>query len=100
MQTYLCLIYTDVYFFVTGNPPPQFKWLKDGVPITELSTDPFYKIISAKLEDKGSYRCLATNKIGSILSEEIKVIVACMYLNFKINFHFCNVEKTYLRRLC
>ncbi|XP_060530016.1 protein sidekick isoform X3 [Cylas formicarius] len=61
-----------------GNPPPQFKWLKDGMPITEFSTDPFYKIISAKHEDGGSYRCIAANKIGSILSEEIKIIVAYM----------------------
>ncbi|XP_048522895.1 protein sidekick [Dendroctonus ponderosae] len=61
-----------------GNPAPQFKWLKDGNPITEFSTDPFYKIISAKLEDGGSYRCIASNKIGSILSEELKIIVAYM----------------------
>ncbi|XP_066157107.1 protein sidekick isoform X3 [Euwallacea fornicatus] len=61
-----------------GNPAPQFKWLKDGAAITEFSTDPFYKIISAKLEDGGSYRCIASNKIGSILSEEIKIVVAYM----------------------
>ncbi|XP_030753162.1 protein sidekick isoform X1 [Sitophilus oryzae] len=61
-----------------GNPPPQFRWLKDGVPITEFSTDPFYKIISAKHEDGGSYRCIASNKIGSIISEEIRIIVAYM----------------------
>uniref|UniRef100_A0A6P7F6S0 Protein sidekick n=1 Tax=Diabrotica virgifera virgifera TaxID=50390 RepID=A0A6P7F6S0_DIAVI len=61
-----------------GNPPPQFRWMKDGVFITELSTDPFHKIFSAKLEDGGSYRCIAANKIGSILSEEIKIIVAYM----------------------
>ncbi|KAJ8966484.1 hypothetical protein NQ317_018469 [Molorchus minor] len=65
-------------FVVAGNPSPQFRWLKDGIPITELSTDPFYKIISAKNEDGGSYRCIAANKIGSILSEEIKIIVAYM----------------------
>ncbi|KAG5875405.1 hypothetical protein JTB14_028475, partial [Gonioctena quinquepunctata] len=61
-----------------GNPSPQFRWLKDGLPLTELSTDPFYKIISAKLDDGGSYRCIAANKIGSILSEEIKIVVAYM----------------------
>ncbi|VEN34548.1 unnamed protein product, partial [Callosobruchus maculatus] len=61
-----------------GNPSPQFRWLKDGKSISELSTDPFYKIISAKLEDSGSYRCIAASKIGSILSEEIKITVAYM----------------------
>ncbi|KAJ8914572.1 hypothetical protein NQ315_010036 [Exocentrus adspersus] len=64
--------------YLYGNPSPQFRWLKDGVSITELSTDPFYKIISAKYEDGGSYRCIASNKIGSILSEEIRIIVAYM----------------------
>ncbi|XP_063923423.1 protein sidekick isoform X2 [Zophobas morio] len=61
-----------------GNPSPQFRWLKDGVPITEFSTDAYYKIFSASQKDEGSYRCTASNKIGSILSEEIKILVAYM----------------------
>ncbi|CAH0555093.1 unnamed protein product [Brassicogethes aeneus] len=63
---------------VVGHPPPHYRWLKDGKPITDFSTDPFYKIISAKHEDEGSYRCIASNKIGSIVSEEIQIIVAYM----------------------
>ncbi|XP_008197673.1 protein sidekick isoform X5 [Tribolium castaneum] len=61
-----------------GNPSPQFRWLKDWVPITEFSTDAYYKIISASHKDEGSYRCIAANKIGSILSEEMKILVAYM----------------------
>lgn len=78
---------TRLFASFTGNPTPQFKWLKDGVAITEFSTDPFYKIISAKLDDGGSYRCIASNKIGSILSEEIKIVVACKF--FLSGFTLC-----------
>lgn len=49
------------------------------MPITEFSTDAYYKIFSASHEDEGSYRCTASNKIGSILSEEMKILVACKY---------------------
>ncbi|KAK9695167.1 Immunoglobulin I-set domain [Popillia japonica] len=62
-----------------GYPQPQYRWLKDGQPITtDLSTESFYRILSTKLDDEGSYRCIASNKVGSIVSEEIKLIVAYM----------------------
>ncbi|XP_065171276.1 protein sidekick-like isoform X3 [Atheta coriaria] len=61
-----------------GYPQPQYRWIKDGEPLTEFSTEPFYKIFSTRLEDEGSYRCIAANKVGSIMSEEIKVVVAYM----------------------
>ncbi|KAF2903932.1 hypothetical protein ILUMI_02247 [Ignelater luminosus] len=59
-------------------PQPQYKWLKDGEAITDLSSESFYRIISAKHEDEGSYRCIASNKVGSIISEEIKIVIAYM----------------------
>lgn len=64
-------------YFVSGYPQPQYKWLKDGEPITDLSSESFYRIISAKHEDEGSYRCIASNKVGSIISEEIRIVIAC-----------------------
>lgn len=81
----LFLVMQILIFFIAGYPPPHYKWLKDGQPITDFSTDPFYKIISAKHEDEGSYRCIASNKIGSIVSEEIKIIVACKYKSLCIS---------------
>ncbi|XP_022907752.1 protein sidekick isoform X2 [Onthophagus taurus] len=59
-------------------PQPQYKWLKDGEPITDFSAESFYRIFSMRLEDEGSYRCIASNKVGSIISEEMKIIVAYM----------------------
>ncbi|RZC39905.1 sidekick, partial [Asbolus verrucosus] len=53
------------------NPSPQFRWLKDGVPITEFSTDAYYKIFSASHKDEGSYRCIASNKVGSIVNMNV-----------------------------
>ncbi|XP_017777837.1 PREDICTED: protein sidekick-like, partial [Nicrophorus vespilloides] len=61
-----------------GYPQPQYRWMKDGVLITDLSTESFYKIFHTRLEDEGSYRCIASNKVGSIMSEETKVVVAYM----------------------
>ncbi|XP_031349288.1 protein sidekick isoform X2 [Photinus pyralis] len=61
-----------------GFPQPQYKWLKDDRPITEFSSESFYRIFSAKHEDGGSYRCIVSNKVGSIVSEEIKVVIAYM----------------------
>lgn len=72
--------------YVSGYPSPQYKWLKDNKPITDISSDPFYKILSAKHEDEGIYRCIASNKIGSILSEEMKITVACKNLNVNTLF--------------
>ncbi|KAF5272120.1 hypothetical protein FQA39_LY01202 [Lamprigera yunnana] len=59
-------------------PQPQYKWLKDGQAITEFSSESFYRIFSAKHEDEGVYRCIASNKVGSIISEEIKIVIAYM----------------------
>ncbi|XP_018319090.1 protein sidekick isoform X2 [Agrilus planipennis] len=66
-----------------GYPQPQYRWLKDGELLTDLSTESFYRILSAKHEDEGSYRCIASNKVGSIVSEEIRVSIAYMGV-FKI----------------
>lgn len=65
----------------TGYPQPKFRWLKNDEPITDFSPEPFYKIVATKLDDEGSYRCIASNKVGSIISEEIKVTVACKYIS-------------------
>ncbi|KAF5283152.1 hypothetical protein FQR65_LT02664 [Abscondita terminalis] len=61
-----------------GYPQPQYKWVKDGQAITDFSSESFYRIFSAKYEDEGSYRCIAFNKVGSIISEEIKIVIAYM----------------------
>lgn len=52
------------------------------MPITDFSTDAYYKILSASHTNEGNYRCIASNKVGAILSEQIRVTVACKLLVF------------------
>ncbi|XP_049831894.1 protein sidekick isoform X2 [Schistocerca gregaria] len=61
-----------------GHPPPKYRWLKDGVVLNDFSSEPFYKIINIRKEDKGSYQCIAKNDAGSIFSEKLDVTVAYM----------------------
>ncbi|XP_035996829.1 hemicentin-1 isoform X1 [Fundulus heteroclitus] len=54
-----------------GFPPPSITWLKDGRPVITTkehlklhSAGRTLKITEAKLEDSGTYTCLATNAAG------------------------------------
>lgn len=75
-----------------GYPQLQYKWLKDGAPITDQSPESFYKILSARIEDEGSYRCIVSNTAGSIISEEIRVIVAYMGVFSNASSHSISVN--------
>lgn len=62
----------------TANPQPQYKWMKDGIPLTEYKDAGFYKISNAARNDSGSYQCIARNDVGIIFSEKSDVVVAYM----------------------
>uniref|UniRef100_A0A667Y9G4 Neural cell adhesion molecule L1 n=1 Tax=Myripristis murdjan TaxID=586833 RepID=A0A667Y9G4_9TELE len=68
-----------------GNPEPEFRWTKNGQEF-----DPFLEPRLMKEEDsgtfvipnngnlteyQGTYRCYASNKLGTAISEEIEFIV-------------------------
>ncbi|XP_041081097.1 neural cell adhesion molecule L1-like protein isoform X13 [Polyodon spathula] len=68
-----------------GNPHPEFKWTKDGQPF-DPSDDPRVTIVENSgtfiignngniSEFQGVYRCSATNKLGTAISEEIEIII-------------------------
>ncbi|XP_076019564.1 cell adhesion molecule L1-like a isoform X2 [Genypterus blacodes] len=67
-----------------GNPPPQYRWTRDGsefVPPDFAATQPERRDGTFVLRNKhftqlpGKYRCYATNKLGTAMTEEIQLIV-------------------------
>lgn len=62
-----------------GYPQPMYRWLKDGIPVTEFQTGQYYRMQVTRREDAGSYQCMARNDAGTIFSEKIDVVVACEY---------------------
>ena len=80
----LCITFQLLYdlLIFLGFPQPEYRWMKDGVFLSEFSSEPFYKIRSVTKADAGSYQCYAKNSVGTIVSEKIPLVVACKY---KIN---------------
>jgi len=68
-----------------GYPQPEYRWMKDGLFQTEFSPEPVYKIQSVQRQDSGVYQCVARNAVGSIFSDQIKVLVACKNLQNSFN---------------
>uniref|UniRef100_A0A0K2T3X4 Protein sidekicklike [Megachile rotundata] n=1 Tax=Lepeophtheirus salmonis TaxID=72036 RepID=A0A0K2T3X4_LEPSM len=61
-----------------GSPQPQYRWTRDGVVLSEFSSETFYKIQSVMKADAGNYQCAARNTAGTILSDTIPITVAYM----------------------
>ena len=60
--------------------------MKDGVFLSDFSSEHFYKIQSVSRTDAGDYRCYAKNSVGTIISEKIRLTVACkLHIFFKNN---------------
>ncbi|XP_074536653.1 cell adhesion molecule L1-like a isoform X3 [Halichoeres trimaculatus] len=66
-----------------GNPPPQYRWTKDGEEFippydTTNRTDPtsgtFVLHNEHLVQFQGKYRCYASNKLGTAMTEEIRLI--------------------------
>ena len=69
--------FPNLFLFFSGFPQPEYRWMKDGVFLSEFSSEPFYKIRSVTKGDAGSYQCYAKNSVGTIVSEKIPLVVAC-----------------------
>ncbi|KAI5697514.1 hypothetical protein M8J75_011594 [Diaphorina citri] len=61
-----------------GYPVPMYRWLKNGIELTDFSSDYYYRIHTTKREDGGVYQCIAKNDVGAVLSQGIDVQVAYM----------------------
>lgn len=55
----------------------MYRWLKNGVPLGEYSSELFYKIHNTQRQDAGAYQCIAKNDVGAIFSEKNNIVVAC-----------------------
>ncbi|XP_052783146.1 uncharacterized protein LOC128219377 [Mya arenaria] len=60
---------------VTGNPPPTFIWFKDHEQITNSSTNMMLTIHNVTHSDEGSYHCVASNLVTSLIMQEAYVFV-------------------------
>ena len=71
--------------------------MKDGVFLSDFSSEHFYKIQSVSRSDAGDYRCYAKNSVGTIISEKIKLTVACKYFSRLFSnalfFHLGGLDK-------
>ena len=70
-------LFHHVYFVFAGFPQVEYRWMKDGIFLSDFSSEHFYKIQSVSRTDAGDYRCYAKNSVGTIISEKIKLTVAC-----------------------
>uniref|UniRef100_A0A8D9DVI9 Protein sidekick n=2 Tax=Cacopsylla melanoneura TaxID=428564 RepID=A0A8D9DVI9_9HEMI len=61
-----------------GYPAPLYRWLKDGVELTDFSSEHYYRIVTTRREDQGLYQCIAKNDVGAVLSQGIDLSVAYM----------------------
>ena len=65
----------------SGTPAVQYKWLKNGLPLTNKSSSNggVYLIGQAdRAKDVGHYQCIAENRLGSVLSNKAYLTVAYM----------------------
>ncbi|KAM3872399.1 neural cell adhesion molecule L1-like protein [Diretmus argenteus] len=66
-----------------GNPPPEYRWTRDGkdfIPpdVSTIKTDHNngnFVLRSYIAKFQGKYRCYASNKLGTAMTEEIHLIV-------------------------
>lgn len=63
----------------TGNPPPQYRWTKDGIEFTppqliDATTGTFVVHNKQLTQYQGKYRCYAFNKLGTAMTEETQLI--------------------------
>ncbi|XP_051518827.1 cell adhesion molecule L1-like a isoform X1 [Myxocyprinus asiaticus] len=84
----IALLYDESFLFkceAKGNPRPTYHWTKDGMDFDphkdpRLTTDESSgSFVIPKSKDKvkyqGKYRCYASNKLGTAISEEAEFIV-------------------------
>lgn len=70
---------TEVLFCdASGVPAPVYRWLKNGYLLAPSnSSNTRLTITSIHRSDAGSYQCIASNALGSLLSLTARIDVTC-----------------------
>lgn len=68
----------------------MYRWLKNGIPLGEYSSELFHKIHNTHREDAGAYQCIAKNDVGAIFSEKNNIVVACKFIFALTDYLLCD----------
>ena len=97
----------NIYLQASGDPEPIIDWYKDGSPVQTAPSDPtshriilpdgslfFLRAVYSKKEmDSGMYQCMASNIMGTAISRNASLEVACKYSSLTIHSALCGTEK-------
>nr|XP_022318503.1 protein sidekick-like isoform X2 [Crassostrea virginica] len=59
-----------------SDPAPVYRWLREGSYVSAESVSGTFKMYSINRTAAGTFRCQATNKLGSIISDSCRMDVA------------------------
>lgn len=78
-----------------GDPPPVVTWVKvDGeLPITATREGGLLTVPNVQLTDAGTYRCTATNTVGSQTSQVILFVQCKWMFFFFVIYNYTNTNK-------
>lgn len=58
-----------------GTAPLSYQWQKDWADLSVTATEKSYTIDSVKKEDEGNYRCVVSNKLGKVNSNNATLTI-------------------------
>jgi len=67
---------------VEGDRPLSYQWLKNGTRVA-WATNSFLSLSSVEFADRGSYRVIVTNVLGSVISSVADLTVTCPQLTIE-----------------
>ena len=86
---------------VTGEPQPYISWMRNGRAL-DGEVSPYLIIPSVGTANRGFYTCQATNREGTITSEQALLRIQskqekiyCLYVSI-VMFNFCIIFQTWL----
>ncbi|XP_048761303.2 protein sidekick-2-like isoform X2 [Ostrea edulis] len=59
-----------------SDPVPEYRWLREGKYVSEESFSGTFRMYHINRTAAGTYRCQASNRLGSIISDSCRVDVA------------------------